>query len=150
MRIAAIKGELAFAALFAALGLYWIGGSLELPFWSGFAPDSGFLPLIYGVLLTGLSIGIIVMLLTSPVEEVEREPLPKSLLILGGLAVSVGLLGPLGFVIPLFGMMFFYYAYVERLPLARSALVSAGTVAVLVLIFEHWLKIPLPLLPWGT
>jgi hypothetical protein len=149
MKFAALKGELAFAALFAALGLYWIGGSLELPIWSGFAPDSGFLPLVYGVLLTGLSIAVMVMLFVSPVEEVEREPLFKSLLILGGLVVSVSLLGVLGFVIPLFGMMLFYYAYVERLPLLRSIVVAAGTIAFLVLVFEHWLKIPLPLGPWG-
>lgn len=148
MRFTALKGELGFAAFFAAVGLYWFGRSLELPIWSGFAPDSGFLPLIYGVLLVGLSLAVIVMLLTSSTEEVEREPLTKSFFILAALVVCVSTVGIIGFLFPLFAMMLFMYAYVERLPLLRSIIVSAATTAVLALVFEHWLHIPLPLTPW--
>ena len=149
MKIAALKGELLFAGFFAAVGLYWIGGSLGLPIWSGFAPDSGLLPLIYGVLLAGLSLAVIVTLLMGTGEAPEREPLAKSFLILGALVVSVGAISFVGFLIPLFGMMFFLYAFVERLPLLRSALVSGLATAAFALVFEHWLHIPLPLSPWG-
>jgi Tripartite tricarboxylate transporter TctB family len=149
MKLAALKGELAFAALFAVVGLVWIVGSFELPFWAGFAPDSGFLPLVYGVLLLGLSVAVIVGLFTSPPNTAEREPLRKSFLILGTLVVGVASISFLGFAIPLFGMMLFMYGYVERLPIVKSVLASAVTTGVLVLIFEHWLKIPLPLSPWG-
>lgn len=148
MKISAIKGELAFAAFFAVIGLYWVGRSLEFPIWSGFAPDSGFLPLAYGLILTVLSLAVIGTLLTSPGEPVEREPLTKSLLILAALVVCVSTAEVLGFLLPLFGMLLFLYAYVERLPLMRSILVSAATTGVLALIFEHWLHIPLPLMPW--
>jgi hypothetical protein len=149
MKLSALKGELAFTALFAAVGIYWTGSSLELPIWSGFAPDSGFLPLVYGILLTALSIGIGAMLLASQGEAAEREPLAKPLMILAGLAACVGAGSVVGFLVPLFAMMFFLYAYVERLPVLRAALVSAGTTAALVLVFEQWLQIPLPLTPWG-
>ncbi len=47
-------------------------------------------------------------------------------------------------------MMLFLYAYVEKLPLIRSAIVSAGTTAALAIIFEYLLEVPLPLGPWGT
>jgi hypothetical protein len=44
----------------------------------------------------------------------------------------------------------FLYAYVERLPLVRAIVVSAATTAILALVFEHWLSIPLPLTPWDS
>lgn len=150
MKLTALKGELGFAAFFAVIGLVWIGGSLELPFWTGFAPNSGFLPMVYGGLLVVLSAAVAASLLLNPVEDVEREPLTKSLMILAALVVSVGMLGVLGFLVPLFGLMLFLYAYVERLPLVRAIVVSAATTAILALIFEHWLSIPLPLTPWDS
>lgn len=149
MKLLALKGELAFTVFFAAVGLYWVYASLDLPLWSGFAPDSGFLPLVYGILLTALSIGIGAYTLVSRGEATEREPLAKPFLILAALAACVGVGSVLGFLVPLFAMMFFLYAYVERLPVLHSALVSAGTTGALVLVFEHWLQIPLPLTPWG-
>lgn len=149
MKLTALKGELAFAVLFAVVGLVWTVRSFELPFWAGFAPDSGFLPLVYGVLLLGLSTAVIVSLVTNPPVASEREPLRKSFLVLGTLTIGVASASWVGFAIPLFGMMLFMYAYVERLPIVRSVLVSAVTTGALVLIFEHWLHIPLPLSPWG-
>ncbi len=149
MKSSALRGDFLFAVMFAVLGLVWIVGSFDLPFWAGFAPDSGFLPLIYGVLLFGFSAAVAIMALISPADASEREPLKKSMEVLLALVVAVGAVSYLGFVVPLFAMMLFLYAYVERLPLLRSALASAGTTAVLVFIFEHLLDIPLPLSPWG-
>src|SRR5688572_6344667 len=111
MKTSAFKsGDFLFAAMFAVLGLVWIVGSLDLPFWAGFAPDSGFLPLVYGVLLFGLSTVIAIVALIDPVATSEREPLRKSMLLLVTLVVSVGAISFLGFVAPLFGMMMFMYA----------------------------------------
>lgn len=149
MKLHAIKGELAFAAFFAAVGLVWIVGASSLPFWTGFAPDSGFLPIIYGSLLLLLSAAVIATLLLNPPQEVEREPLAKSFKLLGILVLTVGSLGYLGFAAPLFLMMFAMFAYVERLPVIRSAIVSAVTTGIFLLVFEHWLKIPVPVTPWG-
>ena len=149
MKLHAIKGELAFAAFFAAVGLVWIVKASSLPFWSGFAPDSGFLPIIYGTLLLLLSAAVIATLLLNPAQEVEREPLAKSFKLLGILVLTVGSLGYLGFAAPLFLMMFAMFAYVERLPVLRSAIVSAVTTGIFLLVFEHWLKIPVPVTPWG-
>jgi putative tricarboxylic transport membrane protein len=148
MKLAALKGDLGIAALFAALGLVWILDSLDLPLWAGFAPDSGFLPLIYGALLLALAVAVSVSLLVGPSEVVEREQLGKPFLVLAALVVCVAAAPFIGFVLPLFALMMFLYGYVERLPLIRSFLASAGTTAVLVVVFEHWLKIPLPLSPW--
>ena len=150
MKLDAIKGELAFAALFAAVGLYWVAGSLDFAIWSGFAPDSGFLPLVFGLLLLALSAGVIVMLLTTPVDEtVEREPLAKSFKLLGELILTESSLGFIGFAIPLFLMMLFMFAYVEKLPLVRSTIVSAAISGIFLVVFAHWLQVPVPVFPWS-
>lgn len=149
MKLHAIKGELAFATFFAAVGLVWIVGASSLPFWTGFAPDSGFLPIIYGTLLLLLSAAVIATLLLGPTQEIEREPLTKSFKLLGILVLTVGSLGYLGFAAPLFLMMFAMFAYVERLPVVRSAIVSAVATGIFLLVFQHWLKIPVPITPWS-
>ena len=144
------RGEIALLALLTTTALVWIWGSLDLPFWSGFAPDSGFLPLIYGVLLLGLCLAIAASIWFAPApEDTEREPVGKSLQIIAALTVSVVAIGFVGFIVATFGLMAFLYAYVERLPILRSVLAAAGVTAVLILIFVHWLAIPLPLGPMG-
>ena len=68
-----------------ALGGLWIVDALGLPLWQGFAPNSGFMPLIYGVLLLALSGGAAVRLILQDKkegEQVETEPIGKPLLLL--------------------------------------------------------------------
>lgn len=149
MKNPALSGEFLFALMFAVLGTGWVAGAFELPLWAGFAPDSGFLPLVYGLLLFGLSACVAIAAFRKPTDPSEREPLGKPLQIFLALSVAVAALGFLGFLIPLFAMMLFLYAWVERLPLLRSAIVSVLTTAALALIFEHMLEVPLPLGPWG-
>ena len=48
-------GELVLAAFFVILGLLWVGAAVRMPLWEGFAPQSGFMPLWYGILLIGLT-----------------------------------------------------------------------------------------------
>ena len=55
MRLKADKGELGLALFFAAVGVLWLVRGARMSWWDGFAPDSGFLPLIYGILLTALA-----------------------------------------------------------------------------------------------
>src|SRR5690606_28200823 len=137
MKLQAIKGELAFAAFFAAVGLVWIVKAMSYPIWTGFAPDSGFLPIVYGVLLLLLSAGVMAMLVLNPPSEVEREPLAKSFKLLGILILTVASLGFLGFAIPLFLMMFAMFAFVERLPVVRSAIISAAVTGFFLLVFQY-------------
>lgn len=150
MRHRMLTGDMVFAVGWALLGLYWVIGSLQYPLWSGFSPDSGFLPLVYGVLLLLLSLAIAVSLLLGDGEEEEREPLTKSMLVLGALVAAVASLGFIGFVLPILGLMMFIYLYVEKLPLLRATIVSVLVTGSLALIFAHWLSVPLPLMPWDV
>jgi hypothetical protein len=143
MRFIAGKGELGLALLFAGVGALWIFKGARMPVWGdSFAPDSGFLPLIYGCLLAGLSAAVFLQVLldrTPPADDVR-----KPLTVIAALAVAVAALPYAGFVAAVFGLLLFLYAAVEKLPWLSSTLASAGTTGVLYLIFKVWLGVPLP------
>jgi hypothetical protein len=143
MRLRVDKGELVLALVFAALAVLWIAKGATMPLWQGFAPDSGFLPLIYGALLFFLAAAVLVQLLTTR-EERPGEAIRKPLVVLGALVATVAALPLAGFAISVFALLLFLYAAVERLPVVTSAVVSGATTGVLYLIFKTWLGVPLP------
>lgn len=137
------KGELALALVFTALGGVWIAKGVRMPLWQGFAPDSGFLPLVYGVLLSGLALAAAAQLLAARAVS-SAESMRKPLVVLGALAAAVAALPFAGFAISVFALLFFLYAVLERLPWMPAAIVSAATTAALHLAFKTWLGVPLP------
>jgi hypothetical protein len=143
MRPGVNKGELVLALVFAALAALWIAKGATMPLWQGFAPDSGFLPLIYGVLLFVLAGAVLVQLVAAK-DARPGEAIRKPLVILGALVATVGALPIAGFAISVFALLLFLYAAVERLPMLPSAVVSGATTGVLYLIFKTWLGVPLP------
>ena len=143
MRLGVDRGELVLALVFAALAALWIAKGATMPLWQGFAPDSGFLPLIYGVLLFALAAAVLVELLAAKHAR-PGEAIRKPLVILGALVAAVAALPLVGFAVSVFALLLFLYAAVERLPFATSAGVSAATTGILYLIFKTWLGVPLP------
>ena len=144
MGIRAPRGELVLALIFAAAGGLWIAGSLGLPMWEGFAPESGFLPLIYGFLLVALSLGVLAGLLLGERSNALAEPIRKPLLVIAALTGGVLGIEVVGFAVSIFLMLMFLYAAIERLPILAAALVSTATTGTLYLIFKTWLGVPLP------
>jgi len=143
MRLSVDKGELVLALVFAALGVLWTAKGASMPLWQGFAPDSGFLPLIYGVLLFLLAAAVLVQLLAARSER-PGEAIRKPLVILGALVAAVAALPLAGFAVSVFALLLFLYAAVERLPVVTSVVVSGATTGVLYLVFKTWLGVPLP------
>jgi hypothetical protein len=141
-------GEVGLASIFAITGVVWIAGAAGLPLWEGFAPHSGFLPLIYGVLLTGLSAAVVATLFWGD-STVDTGPIAKPLLVLAAVAAAVVGLQTAGFSIAIFLMLLFLYAVVEKLPPVRSLLAAGATTTALFLIFKTWLGVPLPTGPLG-
>lgn len=142
-------GEVALAIVFAAAGVVWIVGALGHPLWDGFAPSSGFMPLIYGILLAVLSLAVVASLFFSG-EATDGGPVGKPLLVLAAVAAAVIGVDVAGFGLAVFLMLLFLFAAVERLRLLPSLLVAAGTTAALILVFKIWLGVPLPAGPWGV
>jgi hypothetical protein len=142
-------GELVLAAFFVALGLLWVGAALRMPLWEGFAPQSGFMPLWYGILLVGLTIAVLVNLFRQREDAKTEDTIKKPLIVLAVFAAGIAGLEPMGFCPAIFLMLLFMFAFIERLPIVSSVLVSAVTTAVLFLIFHTWLNVGLPLGPLG-
>ena len=149
MRARPAPGEVGLALLFATVGLVWIAGALGMPFWEGFAPQSGFLPFIYGIILAALSVAILVGLVRSGNEAADHQPMGKPILVLAALTVAVVGVEAAGFAVAIFLLLLFLFAAVERLPVARSLLVSGLTTAFLIGVFRVWLGVPLPVGPFG-
>src|SRR5688572_28210765 len=143
MQLRADKGELGLALFFAAVGALWIFRAVRMPWWEGFTPDSGFLPLIYGILLTVLALAAAGQILTAA-DAGPTQPYRKPVLVLAILIATVSALPVAGFLISVFGLLLLLYAVVERLPWLTSAIVSAATAGVLYLVFKVWLSVPLP------
>jgi hypothetical protein len=142
-------GELLLAAFFVALGLLWVGAAIRMPLWEGFAPQSGFMPLWYGIVLIGLTVAVLVNLFFANEGAKAEDPIGKPLLVLAVFAAAIFGLEPMGFGPTVFLMLLFMFALIERLPIIPSVLVAATTTAVLFLIFRTWLNVALPIGPLG-
>jgi hypothetical protein len=149
MRIRAVAGELGLALVFATIGIVWVAVASGLPLWEGFAPQSGFMPLIYGLALIGFSAMIAGTRIIAPDAPPAREPVSKPLLVLAALAAAVVGLEAAGFGIAVFALLTFLFVVVERLPVLASSLTAASTTAALILLFRAWLGVPLPKGPLG-
>lgn len=141
-------GEIGLALVFAATGVVWIAGAAGMPLWEGFAPHSGFLPLIYGVLLTALSGAVLISLFLSE-RSAEAPPIGKPLLVLAAVGAAVVGVAAAGFGVATFLMLLFLFAVVEKRSVLKSAIAAAATSAALILIFRTWLGVPLPAGPLG-
>jgi hypothetical protein len=142
-------GELALALFFALLGILWIVAAARMPLWQGFIPQSGFLPLWYGIALTGLAAAIVAGLFMTKSPAPAEEPIGKPLVVVAVIAATVLGFDLIGFAPSVFLLLLVLFAAVERLPLARSAAVAAAVTAVLFLIFRTWLRVSLPVGPLG-
>jgi putative tricarboxylic transport membrane protein len=150
MRLRAAPGEIALGLAFAAAGAFWVDLALRMPLWDGFAPASGFLPLAYGMLLVGLAFAALLVESTSADQpESERGPMARPMLVIAAMAAGIAGIEPAGFAAAMFLAMLFLFKAAEKLPLLPSLLASAGTAAVLTLVFRTWLGVPLPKGPWG-
>ena len=155
MRLRAAPGEIILALAFVAVGLSWMVLASRMTLWDGFAPGSGFLPLIFGILLVGLAAAAL-LLESAPASaggpddaDGEPQPIRTPFVVLLALAAGVAGIEPAGFFAAMFLSMLFLFRMVEKLPLLSSILASAGTSAVLTLMFRTWLGVPLPKGPWG-
>jgi hypothetical protein len=143
-----INGDVGLALIFGGIGAIWMLGSLRLPFWEGFAPQSGFLPFLYGVLLAGLALCALVNGVATSGGS-DGQPVGKPLVVFGALTAAVVGVEPAGFGVAVFLLLAFLFAVAERLPVVRSLIVAGATTAALVLIFKTWLGVPLPAGPLG-
>ena len=147
-----VTGERLVAAGIGLFGAVWIVQSGRLPYWGEFAPGSGFLPFWLGALLVALSAAFLVLSLVRPAEGPEPATGPgqrRVLAIVLGLFACIAVLEWVGFVAAISAYLLFLAAWVERRPWSEAVAVAVGAAAGLWLVFGYWLRVPLPVGPWG-
>jgi putative tricarboxylic transport membrane protein len=150
MRLKAAPGEIILSLVFVSAGTFWMATAVGLPLWDGFAPSSGFLPLVYGALLIGLAAAVLLLEARGGDGSSEAAgPVQRPLIVIAVLAAGAAGIETAGFAVSMFLTMLFLFKVTEKLPLLPSLLISAGFALVLTLIFRTWLGVPLPMGPWG-
>ena len=90
MRLRAASGEIFLALAFVGAGAFWVLTALGMQLWEGFAPSSGFLPLVYGLLLMGLSVAAL-LLEARPNDRTEESnaTIRQPLIVIAAMAAGV-------------------------------------------------------------
>ena len=145
------RGEAALAAVFAAAGIFWVAVASGMQMWDGFAPASGFLPFVFGVLLIALSLAAGLSTAFAPADSQASAAggVRRPLLVLLTLAVATTGIETVGFCASVFVATLFLFRVAEKLPILASLFTAAGTAIGLTLVFRTWLGVPLPAGPWG-
>ena len=144
-----MTGERIMAGVFGLIGVLWVSQALRLRYWGDFAPGTGFLPFWLGAILLVLVVLYLIASRFTP-STVEAAIHPwRPLTVGGGLLACIAVIEYLGFVVSIAAYIAFLLLVVERRPAAQSAAVALGTPVVLFLLFKTWLRVPLPLGPWG-
>ncbi|MBL8701398.1 MAG: tripartite tricarboxylate transporter TctB family protein [Alphaproteobacteria bacterium] len=150
MKLRGFEGELILCAVFIGAGAFWVAVAAGMPLWEGFAPASGFLPLLYGVLLTVLAVAATLADVLGRGEAGEaRAPVRRPATVLLALAAGVAGIETAGFFASMALAMLFLFRVAERLPIVGSVAAAMGVSAGLTLVFRSWLGVPLPAGPWG-
>ena len=133
---------LAFSAAFAA------GALKYYTWWGDSGPGSAFLPFWLALVMGGLAL---LMLLRGPrpaddiVEWMPSgEGLKRVLVVLGVTVAFVALMQVIGMVVGIALFLAVLMRYLERHPWWLTAVVSFAAAGVNWLVFEHWLRVPLP------
>jgi putative tricarboxylic transport membrane protein len=132
----------------AGVGIYII---VEARGWEYLGPDGpgpGFFPLWYGVCMVVLALLLVAASLVQRAEEpraaVGWNEIGRALAAWAGLAVCIGLLKVLGFLLAFGLFTFFLVAVMYRRPLGTALAVSVGMAAGFYLVFPLALNVALP------
>ena len=141
-------GDIVSGAVLAGLGVFII---VEARGWEYIGPDGpgpGFFPLWYGIAMVALSVLLIGMSLAKgaavPGKPVNWREVGRVMMAWAGLALCVGLLKVLGFVLAFGLFTFFLVAVMYRRPIGTAIAVAVGTSVTFYLLFPLALNVELP------
>jgi len=145
------NGEVLAGAVLAALGVFIVMQSHAYEYYSADGPGPGFFPTWYGVAMVVLSLAMIV---TSARNGAEGKPadwraVSRALVTWAAFAVSVALMGVLGFGISFALLTFCIVTFVFRRSLTTAALTAVVTALAFHVVFPVILEVQLPAGPFG-
>lgn len=142
------NGDIVSGAVLAGLGIYIISEARAWEYMGPDGPGPGFFPLWYGVTIVALALLLTATSFAQRIREAEAQldwrETGRALAAWAGLAVCVGLLKMLGFLLA-FGLFnFFLVAVMYRRPLGQALAVAMGMSAGFYLVFPLALNVELP------
>ena len=142
-------GDIVSGGVLTGLGVYII---VEAKGWEYLGPDGpgpGFFPLWYGIAMVALALLLVATSLRDrggePDKPVNWREVGRAMLAWAGLALCVGLLKILGFLLAFGLFTFFLVAVMYRRSLAAALAVSAGVCVTFYLLFPLALNVALPI-----
>src|SRR4051812_42129805 len=135
------------AALLLAFSAAFSAGALKYYTWSGDSgPGSAFLPFWLGLVMGALALGL---LFRAPAGAAEWMPSGEGarrvLVVLGVTVAFVALMQVIGIVVGIALFLAVLMRYLERHAWWLTVVVSVSAAALNWLVFEHWLRVPLPM-----
>lgn len=146
MKGALRDGELISGALLAALGVYIFLQARAWDYYSADGPGPGFFPSWYGVAMVVLSLALIVSRLRGAEagKSIDWPATGRALSTWAAFALSVALMGAVGFLISFALLTFFVVVVVFKRRLVTAAATAVLSALAFYLIFPLALSIELP------
>jgi preprotein translocase subunit SecE len=134
------------------VGLGTIANAWNMGLFGSMGPDSGFFPMICGVIVAFCGLVLLIKPKKNHVEHPDwpkRHALLRILGVIGGLVAMAVTLPLLGFAISAAITTFVLLQTVERSRPVESVIVTVISVGFVMYIFDHLLGMSLPRSPWG-
>ena len=140
------KADRITAALLLAFSAAFAAGALRYyTWWGDSGPGSAFMPFWLALVMGALALGL---LLRTPQDAADwmpgREGAKRVLVVLGVTVVFVGLMQVIGLIVGIALFLAVLMRYLERHPWWLTVIVSVAAAALNWLVFERWLRVPLP------
>ena len=146
------KGDVISGAVLAALGVFIITQARTWDYYTLDGPGPGFFPFWYGVAMVVLSLLLVLNAARADGDGDSKVDWPatgRAMTVWLAFALSVGLMGFLGFLISFALLAFFLVAVVFRRPFTTAAVVAVASALAFHLIFPVALSVSLPTGPFG-
>jgi putative tricarboxylic transport membrane protein len=137
-----------------ALGVAFSAGALkQYAYWGPNGPGPAFLPFWLGlamaILATLLLVGAIRAAEPGDAWFPRGEGLRRLLVVLGATTALVMLLGVVGMAVGTWLFLLGLFRFVDRQPWPLGIAVATAVTGVNWLVFTYWLRVPMPVGPWG-
>lgn len=141
------NGDVVSGAILVALGTYIVIQAGIWPYYDVNGPGPGFFPMWYGILMIALSLALIVQAARKAPEahhKITTVGIRRAIMVWGAFAISLALMGLLGFCIS-FTIFTMSISYVLGRPLLAGFLTGAISAAAFYILFWILLGVQLPL-----
>ena len=133
-----------------ALALYVGWENRAYPVGTLAEPGPGYLPLLLAIFLGAM--GLLIALWgvrSAPLAAMRWTEAPRAVVILVACGVATLALERIGYRLTMIALLIFFLGVLERKRPLRVALVALGFSLISYALFATWLRVPLPLGPWG-